>query len=162
MRRKIYFILLVAAILILLNAGVSFSQEGTTPEQAQLASEPEVQWLWGELISVDTPNKTVLVKYLDYETETEKEISITVDDKTTYENVKSIDEIKPQDTVSIDYIVNSEGKNLAKNISLEKPESQEPETKPTPQEEIKPEDITPEKTTEEQPQTESQTLPGPE
>jgi len=162
MRTKVYLILVVAASLILLNTAVSFAQEGRTPEQAQLVSEPEVQWLWGEVVSVDAPNKTVLVKYLDYETETEKEISINVDDKTTYENVKSIDEIKPQDTVSIDYIVNPDAKNLAKNISLEKPESQEPESKATPQEEIKPEDITPEKTTEEQPQTESQALPGPE
>jgi uncharacterized Zn finger protein len=65
-----------------------------------------------------------LVKYLDYDADQEKEMAINVDEKTIYENVKSIDEIKPQDTVSIDYIVSPEGKNIAKNISIEKIEEQ--------------------------------------
>ena len=36
---------------------------------------------------------------------------------------KSIDEIKVGDSVSIDYTVSADGKNLALNISLEKPEA---------------------------------------
>jgi hypothetical protein len=100
--------------------------------------EPEVLWLWGEVASVDAANKVIVVKYLDYETDTEKEISINTDDKTTYENTKSTEEIKPQDTVSIDYIVDSAGNNIAKNISLEKAEAAqvvEPEgTEATPEE----------------------------
>lgn len=64
----------------------------------------------------------MIIRYLDYETDTEKEISVGVDDKTTYENIKSLEEIKPQDAVSVDYIVNTDGKNIAKNINLEKNE----------------------------------------
>lgn len=89
--------------------------------------ESETQWIYGDVINLDPENKTILVKTLDYETDQEKEISIATDEKTAFENIKSLDEIKPNDTVSVDYIVTADGKNLAKNLSLEKPEA-----KPTP------------------------------
>ena len=85
--------------------------------------EPEIQWVWGEVVSTNPINNEVLVKYVDYDTDSEKEITISADDKTTYENAKSIDEIKVGDSVSIDYEISADGKNLAKNISLEKPET---------------------------------------
>jgi len=109
---------------ILISTGLIFSQEQAAekPPAQEVPSEPETQWIWGEVVSVDTAARKILVKYLDYETDTEKEINIDVDDKTTYENVKSVDEIKPQDTLSIDYIINPDGRNIAKNISVEKPE----------------------------------------
>ncbi len=47
------------------------------------------------------------------------------------ENIKSFDELKLNDTVSIDYIVSPDGKNIAKYISTEKPEAEE--IQPTPQ-----------------------------
>jgi hypothetical protein len=140
---KYLVLILIAASLILLNAGLSLAQEGATSTQASTVeqipapSEPEIQWLWGEVASVDITNKTLLVKYLDYETDSEKEMTINIDDKTTYENVKAIEEIKPLDTVSIDYIVDAEGKNIAKNISVEKPEGNtEIQEEKTGQEEI--------------------------
>ena len=86
--------------------------------------ENETQLIYGDVINLDPENKTVLVKTLDYETDQEKEVSIATDEKTTFENIKSLDEMKPNDTVSVDYIVTAEGKNLAKNLSLEKPETQ--------------------------------------
>jgi len=90
----------------------------TESQQAPIATGPEVQWLWGEVVSVDTAAKQITVKYLDYETDTEKEINIAVDDKTTYENVASLGQIKAQDTLSIDYVVRDTG-NIARNISVE-------------------------------------------
>jgi len=110
----------------------------TQPQEMPPVTEPEMQWLWGEVVSVDTGAKQMTVKYLDYETDTEKEISINVDDKTTYENAKSLTEIKAQDTLSLDYVV-IDGKNIAKNISIEtnattsaEPGETKEETKPTP------------------------------
>jgi len=79
--------------------------------------------VWGEVVSTNPINNELLVKYVDYDTDSEKEITISTDDKTTYENAKSIDEIKVGDSVSIDYEISADGKNLAKNISLEKPET---------------------------------------
>ncbi|MBI3991314.1 MAG: hypothetical protein HY350_04100 [Candidatus Omnitrophica bacterium] len=120
--------LAIVFFILLVNTGMVFSQ-GEAPENPPVKEAPsadtEAQWIWGDVVSIDTAAKTVLVKYLDYETDMEKEINISVDDKTAYENVKSIDEIKLQDTLSVDYIVNAGGKNIAKNISIERPEAVE-------------------------------------
>lgn len=115
--------LVVSAILI--SAGMALAQEPAIAPEAAVenqAAESEIQWLWGEVVSSDAANKTLVIKYLDYDTDQEKEAIVTVDEKTTYENIQFLDGIRPQDTLSIDYIVNAEGRNVAKNISLEKPE----------------------------------------
>jgi hypothetical protein len=74
---------------------------------------------------VDKAARSIKVKYLDYDTDTEKEMAITADDNTKYENVNSFDEIKPQDTLSIDYKIGTDASNIAVNISVERPESVE-------------------------------------
>jgi hypothetical protein len=124
MKIKTGVILVITVSLIFISANLIFSQEPTaqgtlTPETQ---NEPETQWVWGEVVTLDTQNKAVTLKYLDYETDQEKEINIATDDKTAYDNIKSIDEIKPKDTLSIDYIVSPTGKNIARNISMERPE----------------------------------------
>ncbi|MFA5350779.1 MAG: hypothetical protein WC357_05570 [Candidatus Omnitrophota bacterium] len=90
-----------------------------TPSQ----NENDTQWIWGEVTSLDSAGKIVTLKYLDYETDQEKDIILTVDEKTTFENIGSFDEIKVKDTLSIDYVVGSDGKNVAKNIGRESPDS---------------------------------------
>lgn len=135
--RKGVLVLGIIVFLMLAGVAVIFSQETLTETPA----EPETQWLWGEVISVDSPKNEILVKYLDYETEQEKEIAVAINEQTTYENVNAISEIGPQDTVSIDYVVSREGKNVAKNISVEKPEAQpapQPEAAETAVEEAPP------------------------
>ncbi len=134
MKTKISLFLGLIFSFILMSAGIAFSQEkadekpvaqeltSEKPPLQEAAPEPETQWIWGDVVSVDTAAKKISVKYLDYETDTEKDINVEVDDKTNYENVKSIDEIKPLDTLSIDYIINPDGRNIAKNISIERPE----------------------------------------
>ncbi len=139
MKRKMSLVLGIMFAFLLISTGIGFSEEQaqqnlptqstqvTQPAQPiqptkEISSEPETQWIWGEVVSIDAATKNISVKYLDYETDTEKEINIAVDSKTTYENVKSVDEMKPQDTLSVDYIINPDGRNIAKNISVEKPE----------------------------------------
>lgn len=136
-------VLILIISLIFLNIGFIFAEEGAPPAeeeeatqpppqpevaatqeniQATAENEPETLWLWGEAASVDAQNNEITVKYLDYETDNEKEIKITADSKTKYENAGSLNDVKPSDTVSIDYIITADSKNLAKNISVEKPE----------------------------------------
>ncbi len=127
--KKISYLLFFAAILSLFYFIPAFSQEQPISGNPTASpGETEIQWVWGEVISVDAPNSSVTVKYLDYETDSEKEMVILTDAKTTYENIQSVAEIKPADTLSIDYVVTIEGKNLAKNISVEKPEDVTPGT----------------------------------
>ena len=125
MKRDLNLVLGISAFLILASCGIAISQEaaekgGAVPETQ---NEPEMQWVWGEVTNLDAQNKTVTVKYLDYETDQEKELTLVIDDKTTFENVKSFDEIKLKDAVSVDYMAGQEGKNTAKNISVESPET---------------------------------------
>lgn len=91
--------------------------------QATLPNESDTQWVWGEVANLDSAGKIITLKYLDYETDQEKDILLAVDEKTTFENIKSFDEIKAKDTLSIDYMVTPDGKNIAKNIGLESPDS---------------------------------------
>jgi len=129
--------LLISLFLIFMNSGLIFSQEALVKEKVAQGTEneSEIQWIWAELVSVDAQKNEIAVKYFDYEIDEEKNIIIVVDNKTTYENIKSINELKLGNALSIDYAVDSEGKNIARNISVEKPESSQPE----------PEAITPEK-----------------
>ncbi len=94
-----------------------------TPPQAPLQNENDTQWTWGEVVNLDGADKTITLKYLDYETDQEKDIVLIVDEKTTFENIKSFDEIKVKDTLSIDYMIGLDGKNIAKNVGLESPDA---------------------------------------
>ncbi len=187
MRARIALITVITASLVFIGAKMVFSEDAAPEQNAQpqetqgeviqggavpeTKTEPETQWVWGEVVTVDLANKTVFVKYLDYESDQEKEMAITVGDNTTFENVKSIDELKPKDTVSIDY-VSQDGKNVAKNISVEKPETQAAPQVQTPaqtktpsqmetppQAQTQPEDVTPTRAPEQQTQPE-QTEPA--
>ncbi|MFA4989553.1 MAG: hypothetical protein WC576_02140 [Candidatus Omnitrophota bacterium] len=127
MKRRIAAILGIMGVGFLLSAGLGLSQDEPEGKESSLVipqekNESDTQWVWGEVISVDTQNKTLTLKYLDYDTDEEKELLLTVDNLTGYENVKSLEEIQAKDSVSIDYI-SSAGKNTARSISLEKAEA---------------------------------------
>ena len=123
MKAKIGLILGIIGLLSLGNAGLVLSEEQAGDAMPmQVKSDADAQWIWGEVINADAQNKAVTIKYLDYETDQEKEAVIYADNSTTYENIKSFGEIGPKNTLSIDYAV-VDGKNIAKNISLEKPEA---------------------------------------
>jgi hypothetical protein len=110
----------VMAAMIFLSAPCSWSQEAPAVAAEKTSATTEPQWLWGEVETVNTAAKTLQVKYLDYDTDIEKELVIAVDDKTKFENAKGLEEIKAQDTVSVDYLVNADGTNNALDISVEK------------------------------------------
>lgn len=116
--RKVFIISALFSF-ILTFGGIGFAQQDWAGDSSAV---PDVQWLWGEVVSLDTAKGEVVVRFLDYETEQEKEVSIAADEKTTFENVNSLAQIKIADTVSVDYIVDKDARKLAKNISVEKPE----------------------------------------
>lgn len=125
-------ITVILALLILFSAGLVLGEDQTEPNASLATPAPaafpensdsvNTQWVWGEVVSIDASNKTLLLKYLDYETDQEKEISIIIDDSTSYDNIRTLGEIRPKDNLSIDYIP-KDGKNIAKTIGLEKAES---------------------------------------
>ncbi len=100
---------------------LTLKAQETSQPAASNSTSTDVQWVWGEVASVDPAAGTLAVKYLDYDTDEEKAMNMTVADTTTFQEVKGLDGIKPQDTVSVEYIV-KEGKNLARDITVEKVE----------------------------------------
>lgn len=116
---------LIFLSLVIIPAVFAEESAATAPaapvdQQATPKNENDIQWAWGEVTNLDAQAKTLTLKYLDYETDQEKELILTTDEKTVFENIKSFDEIKINDTLSIDYTAGTDGKNVAKNISLEK------------------------------------------
>ncbi len=114
-------ILSLGLMVLSLNVSFIFSQEETEEEIE------EIEWVWGDVVALD--ENQITVKYLDYETDEEKEIMVVCDLETEFENISLISEIKVGDSVSIDYVVR-EGKNIAKFISVEKIETLEEEILP--------------------------------
>jgi len=125
------FILFPSIIFIVYAQGVLVSPPAdntvvTSDSQPVVQERNDTRWAWGAVINLDIEAKTVTIKYLDYETDQEKDLLLVIDDKTAFENVKGLEEIKTNDTLSVDYAVGPDSRNIAKNISLEKPDSLPP------------------------------------
>jgi hypothetical protein len=142
-------LLVLAVCLCVSSFGIAYAQEekpaAVSPEAAPLPQagkaapeELQTQWQYIEVTGIDSAKNAVSGKYIDYDTDAEKEIAILVDKDTVFENAKSLAEIKVQDTAGVDYVVTPEGKNLAKNISVERSEiaSPAPATETRPQEPV--------------------------
>jgi len=93
-----------------------------TSDQQPTQKETDMQWAWGEVTNLDNQANTFTLKYLDYEADQEKDLVLVVDEKTTFENIKDFNELKLNDTLSVDYMVGENNKNIAKNISFERPD----------------------------------------
>lgn len=132
--RRLFLRLILCLSSLTLLAATGLAQEVKIPsaieEKTEESAAGDIQWVWGEVVSLDATNNQLMIKYLDYETDTEKEITLKSDANTAYEGVKSVAEIKLQDTVSVDYVI-KDGINLAKQINVEKPESLAPDTMPS-------------------------------
>jgi hypothetical protein len=119
------------AILMMVTAQIVLAEEvagapadsGVVVSTQQPNLQNDMQWAWGEVTNLDNQAKTITLKYLDYETDQEKDLVLGVDEKTTFENIKDFSELKIKDTLSVDYAIGADNKNLAKNISFEKPEA---------------------------------------
>lgn len=88
------------------------------------------EWVWGEVVSVDTEKKQIVLKHLDYDTYEEVQTTLNVGDKTLFENVVGLGEIKIGNHLTADFKIVS-GSNIADLVVVEKDvqeESAAPET----------------------------------
>ncbi|MEW6009290.1 MAG: hypothetical protein AB1629_06630 [Candidatus Omnitrophota bacterium] len=83
-------------------------------------AEINLQWVWGEVTEVNLENSKIKIRYLDYETDAEREETFILDKDSEFENVSSAQEIKVSDSAGIDYYIDKEGKRIIKSISIEK------------------------------------------
>jgi len=91
-----------------------------TGEAAATMPTEETKWIWAEVTAVDPANSKFTVKYLSYDSDEEKELTLITDANTKMENFKSLSEMTMGDNVSVDYISDASGKSTAKSISLQK------------------------------------------
>ncbi|MFA5287539.1 MAG: hypothetical protein WC394_04660 [Candidatus Omnitrophota bacterium] len=113
---------LCGAMVLSIGIALTLAQEGGGAEAInQELKDSDMQWVLGEVANVDLKDKVINIKYLDFEDSQMKDMLLNIDSGTAYEGVKSIDEIKPMDSLSIDYVITQDGKNLAKNIGLDTP-----------------------------------------
>lgn len=148
---KNYIFIIVISVTLFLSGNIfSFAQdinqaEVVSPEAKEaeelaapeaenkidaIASEENLEWVWGDVVSVDTAGNKFTVKYPDYETDAEKEIIFCVDEKTIFENAQSLGEIQPQDSASVDYFIDTGAKNIARLVSVEKAKQESYEDAP--------------------------------
>ena len=123
MKKRLWITLIAASFLSLAAAGRAFSADEAAglKEMAEGEEAPELQWLWGEVVSVDVGKKEIVIKYPDYDTQQDKQMTVVATDNTVYENVASLVDLKPTDMVSIDYRIDQAGKNIVERLSIEKP-----------------------------------------
>ena len=106
------------AVIFILTATQIFSQAVTLTEQEE--EFPVEDWVVGDVVALDLEGNQLALIYIDYQTNEEKEITIGVDDKTRYENVNKLQDIKVGDVISVDYRITPGGKNIASTISVER------------------------------------------
>ncbi len=137
---KIFTGFFVSSVCLFLAAGVLFAQDESIEAQSgdSFSENSDLQWAWGEVVNTDTQLNSVIIKHLDYDSGQEKEITLFIDSMTILDNFKSLAELKPTDMLSIDYIRDKEGRNTAKTLILEKPNSPEVALSPEPEIEVDP------------------------
>jgi Cu/Ag efflux protein CusF len=99
-------------------------------QEAAPAEAKPIEWVWGEVISVDAGNKQIVLKHLDYDTYEEVQTTLNVGDKTLFENVAALEEIRAGNHLTADFKVVA-GSNIADLVVVEKgvqEDSAEPET----------------------------------
>ncbi len=123
MKAKLLVLSLAGVMAISLSALAYAQEKPEIPAQdVPAAASPEeenISWVWGEVKSVDPALSTATVIYMDYQTDEEKDLALEVNTQTKFEGVEDLSALKVGDTAGIDYSV-IDGKNIARNISVEK------------------------------------------
>ena len=102
-----------------------FCQQGTPlPIDDSIISDAgsvdeNISWVWGEVKNVDSLSSRFNILYMDYQTDDEKELVLTVNQDTKFEGAQDLNSLKAGDTVGVDYFSDGD-KNMAKNVSVEK------------------------------------------
>jgi hypothetical protein len=115
MRKGLFIFALIAAVFSTVSLYAADDAQTTL-----ISEEPGIQWQWGEVVSVKPGDRLITVRYIDPESDKAMTMVLSVDDKTKFENAVSIDDIKPENSISFTYVVAAAGQNIAKSVNLEK------------------------------------------
>jgi hypothetical protein len=114
-----------------MSLGASASEPPLVNAEGSLEQVQASDWLWGEVVSVDTGANALTVKHLDYETADWVTKEVSVDDKTVFQGVSALADITAGANVTIEY-TEKDGRFVADVIEVA-PKETEPAS-PAPQE----------------------------
>ena len=92
----------------------------TQPAAAPAMPAAEGQEAYGEVISVDANAGAITITEYDYEKDEDINKTYTIDKAATYENVKSLAEVKAGDWVALTLKPQKDGSNLAASVYVER------------------------------------------
>ena len=90
---------------------------------AQDQDEEQVFYSYGEVLSVIQGQ--IMVREFDYATGEEKDVVYYITTDTILDSVESADQIKPSNLVDVEFTVSEDGKNIAKEILVDRIEDYE-------------------------------------
>lgn len=110
------------------EAAVPVAAAPETETAAPAAAAPEAktdqdftpEWLWGEVVSVNPTLNQLVVKHMDYESYEEVQTTLTIEEKTMFENASDLTHVLVGDHVTVDYKT-KDGSNIIELIVVEKP-----------------------------------------
>jgi hypothetical protein len=80
--------------------------------------EAQSFYSYGEVLSVSADQ--ILIKEFDYVTGDEKEAVYHIDKETSFDSVESAQQIAPGELVDIEFIVSEDGRNIARDIFVDR------------------------------------------
>ena len=94
-----------------------------TPISSVAQDEDQFLYSYGEVLSV--AQDQIMVREFDYATGEEKDVVYYITADTILDSVESVDQIRPSDLVDVEFMVSEDGKNIAKEILIDKIEDYE-------------------------------------
>ncbi len=133
--RRFFVLYTVVGVFVAIAATSAFSQDASVSESAKAPAQaapaapaaapaaPQVKdiAIYGEVQAVNAVANTLSVQYYDYDSDSEKTAEVTVTADTKLENARAVSDVKKGDWVDVTYVL-SDGKNMAKTVSVEKEE----------------------------------------
>ena len=94
-----------------------------TPINSVAQDEDQFLYSYGEVLSV--AQDQIMVREFDYATGEEKDVVYYITADTILDSVESVDQIKPSDLVDVEFMVSEDGKNIAREILVDRIEDYE-------------------------------------
>jgi hypothetical protein len=107
--------LMAAGFLTVSLVGMSYAQDKPEMEVPSV----ETEYSTGMVVSVDETLNQIVVREYDYNQDQEVEVTYTVNQETTFEDVASLKDIAAGDSIEIEF-VSENGAKIAKMVTIEK------------------------------------------
>ncbi len=119
MKKSIFLAIILSLVVVLSYAVNSEAQEAKGPTANQPVAA-DAQEAYGEVVSIDTTAGAITITEYDYEKDEDVNRSYNVDKAATYENVKSLSEVKVGDWVALTLKPQKGGTPTATSVYVER------------------------------------------